>query len=168
MVKAFPELPKLQFLLFSTCLHIQRESSYPQFSVCSYFQGRSSWNYYPLWCPLHCHPSLTALVSLAVLLPSLIHSSQSWFSHPLPTLESFKKTHFFFLFWLYPWHMEVPRPGLKSKLHLQSMRQLQQYQILNLSGWGLKPQQRQCWIFNLLHHSRNSPQIHIFFNTSNR
>ena len=27
---------------------------------------------------------------------------------------------FFFLFWLYPWHMEVPRPGIESKQQLQS------------------------------------------------
>ena len=38
---------------------------------------------------------------------------------------------FFFLFWLHLQHMELPRPGIKSKL------------------W-------QCWIFNPLCHSGNS------------
>ena len=37
---------------------------------------------------------------------------------------------FFFFFMVTPWHMEVPRPGMKFKLQLQFM-----------------PQLRQCWIF---------------------
>ena len=60
---------------------------------------------------------------------------------------------------MHPQHVEVPRPGVKSKPQLQPMPQLQQYQILKtLSGPGIKPvlPQRQHWILNSLHHSRNS------------
>ena len=39
---------------------------------------------------------------------------------------------FFFLFWLYPQHAEVPRPGTKSTLELWPVPQLQQSQILKL------------------------------------
>ena len=39
--------------------------------------------------------------------------------------------HFCFrFFWLHPWHMEVPGPGIKSKPQLQPMPQLQQFHIL--------------------------------------
>ena len=34
-------------------------------------------------------------------------------------------------FWLHQWHVEVPGPGIKSKLQLQLMPQLQQCQILS-------------------------------------
>ena len=53
---------------------------------------------------------------------------------------------FFFLFWPHMQHMEVPGPGMKSKVKLQSMPQL----------W-------QCQILNLLYHSGNSNRF-IFFN----
>ena len=39
--------------------------------------------------------------------------------------------NFFFLFWLYPRHMEVSRPETESELQLQPTPQLQQCQILN-------------------------------------
>ena len=55
------------------------------------------------------------------------------FFHPLPqnTICLTPRGHFFFLFLLHPWHMEVPGPGIESKLKPQSMPQLQQHQILN-------------------------------------
>ena len=43
-----------------------------------------------------------------------------------------------FFIWLHPWYMEGPSPGIKSELP-----------------------QRQHWIFNPLHHSRNSSKIHF-------
>ena len=39
---------------------------------------------------------------------------------------------FFSFFWLSPWHVQVPRPGIESELQLQTAPQLWQHQILNL------------------------------------
>ena len=36
----------------------------------------------------------------------------------------------FLFFWQHPWHMEVPCPGIESKLQLLPMPQLQQHRIL--------------------------------------
>ena len=54
-----------------------------------------------------------------------------------------------FLFLLHPWHMEVLRPGIKSKPQLQPMPQLWQHQILNP-----------------LHHSKNSFVIYYYWHKS--
>ena len=51
----------------------------------------------------------------------------------------------FFFFQLFPWHVEVARPGTEPKPQQQP-----------------KPPQGQCWIFNTLHH-RRTPVIPISF-----
>ena len=61
--------------------------------------------------------------------------------------------------WLYPWHMEVVGPGIKSELQLRPMLQLWQARSLtHCAGPGIEPMppQRKCWILHLLCHSRNS------------
>ena len=45
----------------------------------------------------------------------------------LPTSPCF----IFIIFWPHPWHMEVPRAGIKAELQLWPTLQLQQDQILN-------------------------------------
>ena len=84
----------------------------------------------------------------------------------------------FFFKWLYPWHMEVPRPEVKPELQLQPTPQPQQYwfqatsatyitavatpdPLTHCMGKGIKPaplQQPSCCsqVLNPLHHSRNS------------
>ena len=42
----------------------------------------------------------------------------------------------FVCFWSQPWHMEVPRPGIKSEPQLQPMPQLWQRQILYPLHWA--------------------------------
>ena len=67
-------------------------------------------------------------------------------------------TYFFLLFWLYLQHMEVPGPGIKSKLELQPMAKLRQPQILNPLLWARDPTSastKTSQIINSLHHSRN-------------
>ena len=65
----------------------------------------------------------------------------------------------FFLFKLHLWHMEVPEPGIKSKLQLWPPPQLPQCWILNSLH---QTRYRTCitretsWIINPLHHCRNS------------
>ena len=44
---------------------------------------------------------------------------------------------FCFFFWLHPWHVKVPRPGIKPKPTEQP-----------------KSLQRPCWMLNPLHHKR--------------
>ena len=70
---------------------------------------------------------------------------------------------FLFLFWLHPWHMEVPGPGTESELQLWPTPQLQQCRILNPLYWARdwaqqwpEPLQRQHQILGPQHHSGNS------------
>ena len=53
---------------------------------------------------------------------------------------------FFFFFWLYSWHVEVPEPGIKPE-----------------PQWQPQLPQRQCWILNLLCHRRTpgSPPFYL-------
>ena len=48
-------------------------------------------------------------------------------------------------FWPHIWHVEVPGPGIKAKLHLRPVPQLQQY-----------------WILSFLHHSAYSKILYTF------
>ena len=71
-----------------------------------------------------------------------------------------------FFFWLHLWHMEIPRPGIKSEPQLWSMPQLQQHWILNPLCQGLNPHihsNGSCysWILNSLCHSVWNSKISI-------
>ena len=68
---------------------------------------------------------------------------------------------FLFLFWLHPWHMEVPGPGTESMPQLQPAPQPWQCQIRypTALGWGSNPHLRlsSCSrILNPLQYSGNS------------
>ena len=67
--------------------------------------------------------------------------------HHISRTKETKPHDFFFFFG----HMELPRQGIQSELHLQPMPQLQQ-----------------CQILNLMHHSGNSSKPHDYFNWGRR
>jgi len=54
--------------------------------------------------------------------------------------------YYFFFFWPHPQHMDVPWPGIKSKLQLRP-----------------RPQLQQCWILSSLGHSGNSDALFYLF-----
>ena len=58
--------------------------------------------------------------------------------------------HLSLSFWPHPWHMEVPRPEIKSKLQRQH-----RWSLTHWSGSGIEPTppQRQWQIPNMPHHS---------------
>ena len=67
-----------------------------------------------------------------------------------------------FLFWPHLWHMEVPGPGIKSKLHLQPMWHLWQYWILHLllqARDQFSNTTERSQIIKLLCHSGNSQEV---------
>ena len=75
----------------------------------------------------------------------------------------FKSSIFFLTLWPHPWYVEVPRPGILSKLQLQHILQLQQHWILEPTApsLGSNPylsSDSSCCsqIHNTLCHSRNS------------
>ena len=59
--------------------------------------------------------------------------------------KSYRHNLLFFFFWLCPWHMEVPGPGIKPMPQQQP----------KLLQW-------QHWILNLLHHKQTLDMIHFF------
>ena len=60
------------------------------------------------------------------------------FWHPEPQFPDFYLFYFIiYLFWLHPWHMEVPGPGIKFEPQLQPTSRLWQYQILNPLHWAM-------------------------------
>ena len=86
----------------------------------------------------------------------------------LPSFLIFCKTSLvftsFLLFRPYPWHLEVPRPGIKSELQLWPALQLQQHWILNPLLWAGDPTRaatERSWLINPLRHSRNSTDVYF-------
>ena len=79
--------------------------------------------------------------------------------HQMFINTEFKIGNFFFHFWPFPRHMEVPWPGIKSK------PQLQQHWILNPLCWAgdwTGASKETSWIINPLYRSRNSLKIGNF------
>ena len=54
----------------------------------------------------------------------------------------------FFLLWLNPWHMELPRPGIKPTVHQQPELLQKQCQILNL--WIQSRNSQDCFSLSLV------------------
>ena len=101
------------------------------------------------WCSCFCHKDrffCTLWISLKTLLfLEYTHSLVSF-----PTL--------FFFFFGHPMAYGVSRPGIRSKVHLWPMPQLQQCQILNLPCWAgtnLRPSDPEMPLIFLCH-SRNT------------
>ena len=76
--------------------------------------------------------------------------------------------HFFsfFLFWLCPWHMEVPGPGIESEPQLWPTPPVAMIDpLIHCPGMRIEPMppQRQPWILNPMCHSGNCSFVHFFY-----
>ena len=81
--------------------------------------------------------------------------------------RSLNNGYFFFSLWLYLRHMEVPRPGIKSKSQMRPVPELWQGQNLNHCtrlGIELVPLQRQNRVFNCC---ATRELLRFYFNNEN-
>ena len=84
------------------------------------------------------------------LLTQYVKKGDCDLTYPLNRICSYLFFLFFFFSRLHPWHMEVPRLGVKSELQPLAYTTTTATWDLNHHVWDLHHSSRQCWIRNPL------------------